>query len=115
MDGTAMITWNAGWKWTDVIHDMGMRLSDIAHPDLVIKGERLSDLGRAKREGKIALIAWLESSTPLKTRSIVSTCCMAWAFGVSVSPIPKRTCLAVDSAKQAMVASHSSVANASDA
>src|SRR5579872_3774595 len=29
MDGTAMITSSAGWKWMDVIHDMGMRLSDI--------------------------------------------------------------------------------------
>lgn len=30
MDGTAMITSRAGWKWDDVIFDLGMRLSDIA-------------------------------------------------------------------------------------
>lgn len=66
MDGTALITSNAGWKWTDVIHDMGMRFSDLAHQEMVIKVETLSDLVRAKGEGKIALVASLESATPIE-------------------------------------------------
>ncbi|RSK55263.1 dipeptidase [Bacillus canaveralius] len=66
MDGTAMITSMAGWKWSDVIHDIGIRFSDIAHQDMVIKAERISDLYRAKKEGKIAFVAALESSTMIE-------------------------------------------------
>src|SRR5262245_53465553 len=29
MDGTCCITSQMGWKWTDVVHDLGMRLSDV--------------------------------------------------------------------------------------
>lgn len=66
MDGTAMITSRAGWKWTDVIHDIGIRFSDFAHQELIFKAETVADLYRAKREGKIALIACLESATPIE-------------------------------------------------
>ncbi|MCF2650570.1 dipeptidase [Niallia circulans] len=66
MDGTAMITSQAGWKWSDVIHDIGIRFSDIAHQDMVIKAERISDLYRAKKEGKIAFVGALESSTMIE-------------------------------------------------
>ena len=66
MDGTAMITSQAGWKWSDVIHDLGIRFSDIAHQDMVIKAERISDLYRAKKEGKIAFVGALESSTMIE-------------------------------------------------
>ncbi|WP_417898790.1 membrane dipeptidase [Bacillus haimaensis] len=66
MDGTAMITSQAGWKWSDVIHDLGIRFSDIGHQDMVIKAERISDLYRAKEEGKIAFVAALESSSMIE-------------------------------------------------
>ncbi len=66
MDGTAMITSQAGWKWSDVIHDLGIRFSDIAHQDMVIKAERIADLYRAKKEGKIAFVGALESSTMIE-------------------------------------------------
>ncbi|WP_280770632.1 dipeptidase [Salipaludibacillus daqingensis] len=66
MDGTAMITSQAGWKWSDVIHDLGIRFSDIAHQDMVIKAERISDLYRAKKEGKVAFVASLEASTMIE-------------------------------------------------
>ncbi len=66
MDGTAMITSRAGWKWTDVIHDIGIRFSDFAHQEMIFKAETVADLYRAKREGKIALIACLESATPIE-------------------------------------------------
>jgi len=35
MDGTACVTSKFGWKWDDVIYDLGMRLSDLAHQDFV--------------------------------------------------------------------------------
>ena len=66
MDGTAMITSRAGWKWSDVIHDIGIRFSDFAHQEMIFKAETVADLYRAKREGKIALIACLESATPIE-------------------------------------------------
>jgi len=31
MNGLCTITSQAGWKWTDVLHDLGMRLCDLAH------------------------------------------------------------------------------------
>jgi membrane dipeptidase len=66
MDGTALITSNAGWKWTDVIHDIGLRYSDFAHQDMVYVALTLDDLYRARREDKIAFVATLESATPIE-------------------------------------------------
>ena len=43
LDGTATITSKAGWKWTDVIHDLGMHLADVAHQSIVFVGD---DRGR---------------------------------------------------------------------
>ena len=47
MDGTAIITSRAGWKWDDVIWDLGMRLSDIAHQEMLIRAETTADIRRA--------------------------------------------------------------------
>ena len=66
MDGTAMITSKSGWKWTDIIHDIGIRYSDIAHQEMVIKAETIDDLYRAKREGKIAMVSVLEAATAIE-------------------------------------------------
>ena len=66
MDGTAMITSKHGWKWSDVIYDLGMRLCDIAHQDLVIKCEKVSDIFRAHQEGKIALVVALEGAAMIE-------------------------------------------------
>lgn len=66
MDGTAMITSKSGWKWTDIIHDLGIRYSDFAHQEMLIKAETLADLKRAKPEGKIALVSCIESATPVE-------------------------------------------------
>lgn len=66
MDGTATITSKAGWKWDDVIYDLGMRLSDIAHQEFIVRGETLDDIRRAKQNGQIAFIASLEAATPIE-------------------------------------------------
>lgn len=66
MNGTAMITSRGGWKWEDTIFDLGMRLSDIAHQDMVIIGNRVSDILRAKEDGQIAFIPSLEASTMIE-------------------------------------------------
>jgi membrane dipeptidase len=66
MDGTALITSSAGWKWTDVIHDIGIRLSDFAHQGMVYVARTMDDLRRAKSEGRIAFVATLEAATPIE-------------------------------------------------
>jgi membrane dipeptidase len=66
MDGTATITSKAGWKWDDIIYDLGMRLSDIAHQDFIVRGETLDDIRRAKENGQIAFIASLEAATVIE-------------------------------------------------
>jgi membrane dipeptidase len=66
MDGTAMITSRAGWKWDDVIFDIGMRLSDIAHQEMVFLATTTADLRRAKDEGKIAFVISLEGAAMIE-------------------------------------------------
>ncbi|MEA2662613.1 MAG: rane dipeptidase [Chloroflexota bacterium] len=66
MDGTATITSKAGWKFDDMIYDLGMRLSDIAHQDFIVRGESLDDIRRAKQNGQIAFIASLEAATAIE-------------------------------------------------
>lgn len=66
MNGTAVITSKAGWKWDDIIWDLGMRLSDIAHQDMVIRADTSEDITRAKQNGQIAFIPSLEAATPIE-------------------------------------------------
>jgi len=66
MDGVCTINSKGGWKWADVLHDLGMRLCDLAHQDFVIRCERVDDILRAHREGKIALIPTIESCTMIE-------------------------------------------------
>lgn len=66
MDGLCMIHSSSGWKWTEVLHDLGMRLSDIAHQDFLIRAETVDDIYRAHTEGKIAWIASIEGAAMIE-------------------------------------------------
>ena len=66
MDGTCVITSKAGWKWTDIIHDIGMRLCDLKHQSFVIRGESVADILRAHHEGKLACVLCLEGPGPIE-------------------------------------------------
>jgi len=66
LDGTGTITSKNAWKWDDVIYDLGMRLSDLAHQDFIVRGESLDDVKRAKENGQIAFIASLEAATAIE-------------------------------------------------
>ncbi len=66
MDGTAAITSKGGWKWTDVIHDLGMHLADIAHQSVVFVGSTVADIEEAHRTSRIALIPCLEGAAPIE-------------------------------------------------
>jgi len=80
MDGTATITSNKGWKWDDIIFDVGMRFSDIAHQDLVYVATRYDDLQQAKTSGRIAFVAWLEAATAIENE--VDRVDILYGFGV---------------------------------
>jgi membrane dipeptidase len=66
MDGTALITSRAGWKWDDIIYDLGMRLCDIAHQELLVRAETTDDIQRARANGRIAFVPSLEAATPIE-------------------------------------------------
>lgn len=66
MDGTCVIHSKSGWKWQDVIHDIGMRTCDIDHQVFLIKGEKIDDFYKAKQNGQIAWVKALESATMIE-------------------------------------------------
>jgi membrane dipeptidase len=66
MDGTACVTGNAPWRWLDIITDLGMRQSDIAHQSEVIVIRTLADIDYAHRAGKVGLLFGLEAATPIE-------------------------------------------------
>ena len=66
LNGFSYITSYMGWKWNDVIHDIGMRLSDIRHQNLVIPCLRVQDIKDAHQNGQVALAFCLESATPIE-------------------------------------------------
>ncbi|WP_283137465.1 dipeptidase [Rhizohabitans arisaemae] len=80
MDGTCCITSQMGWKWNDVVADIGMRLSDLAHQDYLVKVERLSDIHEAHDSGRMGLVLGLEASTMIENE--VDRIDMLYGFGV---------------------------------
>lgn len=80
MDGTACVTSKFGWKWDDIIYDLGMRLSDIAHQDYVIIAYGLDDIRKAHSNGQLALVLSLEAATPIENE--VDRLDILYGFGV---------------------------------
>ena len=66
MDGTNIISSPQGWKWIDIIHDLGMRLCDIAHQDFLVHCKTVEDIFAAKRAGKIACVFVIEGAAPIE-------------------------------------------------
>jgi len=66
MDGICTIHSSGGWKWTEVIHDLGIRLCDIAHQDFVVHAKSVADIHTAKREGRLAWIASMEGAAMIE-------------------------------------------------
>jgi len=62
MNGVCQIHSKGGWKWSEVIHDLGMRLCDIAHQDFVIHCKSVDDILRAHKEDKVAWVAVMEGA-----------------------------------------------------
>ncbi len=66
MNGICTITSQAGWKWNDVLHDLGMRLCDLAHQDFIVVCSGVRDIIEAHKTGRLALVPTLESATPIE-------------------------------------------------
>ncbi len=66
LDGLCSIHSKNGWKWTEVLHDLGMRLCDLAHQDFLIHGKTVDDILRAHREQKLAWIASIEGAAMIE-------------------------------------------------
>ncbi len=66
LDGICRIESKRGWKWTEVLHDLGMRLADIAHQDFLIHCKSVADILRAHAEGKMAWVAAIEGAAPIE-------------------------------------------------
>lgn len=66
MNGTAMITSRGGWKWDDIIYDLGMRLSDLAHQDMVVLGLTTEAIRNAKKNGQIAFVPSIEGASMIE-------------------------------------------------
>jgi len=60
-DGTGIMRSPDPWDWDNIIYQIGLRLSDIAHQDFVIRAERVDDIIRAYNEGRVALVLSLEA------------------------------------------------------
>ena len=80
MDGTACVTSKMGWKWEDILYDIGMRFSDLAHQDFVIKAERVQDIRDAYETGRVALVPGLEASTPIENE--IDRIDILYGFGI---------------------------------
>ena len=52
MDGTNIISSPNGWKWIDIIHDLGMRLCDLAHQDFIVHCKTVDDIFAAKGQDR---------------------------------------------------------------
>jgi hypothetical protein len=85
MNGTATITSKAGWKWDDILYDLGMRLCDIAHQDMVVLALTTEDIRRAKANGQIAFVASLEAATMIENE--VDRLDILYGFGIRSSGI----------------------------
>jgi membrane dipeptidase len=66
LDGSCFITSKNGWKWTDVIYDLGMKLCDVAHQDTLIRCENIKDIIKAHETDRIGFIPALESATMIE-------------------------------------------------
>lgn len=61
LHGIEMIETKRGWKWDDVISDIGMRLADVGHSEYALVGRSIADIERAHEEDKLAIVFAIES------------------------------------------------------
>jgi len=80
LDGICTIESHSGWKWNDVLHDLGMRLSDLAHQDFVLHCTSTAHIRRAHAEGRLAWIASMEGAAMIENE--LDRIDLLYGFGV---------------------------------
>ena len=55
-----------GWKFSEVVHDIGMRASDIDHQEFIFRAKTVDVIRRAHEEGRLAIVPGIESCMPLE-------------------------------------------------
>jgi membrane dipeptidase len=80
MDGIAQIHSKGGWKWDDVMTDLGHRLCDIAHQDFVVHCKNVQDIHDAHKNGKLAWIAAMEGAAMIENE--LDRIDLLYGFGV---------------------------------
>jgi membrane dipeptidase len=80
LDGICTIRSRAGWQWDDVLHDLGMRLCDLAHQDFVIHARSVQDIHQAHREGRLAWVASMEGAAMIENE--LDRIDLLYGFGV---------------------------------
>ncbi len=66
LDGLAAVTSKSGWKFRDIVYDLGMRLCDLDHQDFVVQARTVDDVREAHKTGRIAMIPTIESAMPIE-------------------------------------------------
>jgi membrane dipeptidase len=55
-----------GWKWTEILQDLGIRLCDMAHKDFMVHVTRVEDILKAHEEGKVGWVASIEGAAMIE-------------------------------------------------
>ncbi|MGW8268436.1 MAG: dipeptidase [Longimicrobiales bacterium] len=66
LDGICTMHSKGGWKWEEVLQDLGIRLCDLAHQDFLEPALKVEDIHRARRDGKMAWIASMEGAAMIE-------------------------------------------------
>lgn len=66
MAGAAFMSSPNGWKWSDIVFDLGMRQCDIAHQDRVRVIRRFTDISDVKESGRTGVVFAIESAAPIE-------------------------------------------------
>lgn len=66
LGGTGPLFSMAGWKYEEVVYDLGMRLADLAHQSYAVHARTVADIAQAKADGRLAMIFGVESATPIE-------------------------------------------------
>jgi len=80
MDGLCTITSNRGWKWGDIVHNIGMKVCDIEHQDFAFVCRQTDDIVRAHDTGRVALVLTLESASMVENE--IDRIEVLYGFGV---------------------------------
>ena len=60
LDGVLRMHSKNGWKFSEVVHDLGMRAADIAKQEFVVRARSVDDIQEAHEEGKVAIVPSIE-------------------------------------------------------